>query len=274
MAQALYIFVTSGRPDQYLNSIAHCMLCDGVRRVVFVEIRGFGKGTPSWVEEGISLTASQRVTLLLDSLSNCSYRFFVGERADEVVDLKGIYPEGELEVIKNTYKQILNTRSNWENREINYLDLRNELARIYKNEDDPIFDVTAIRKTYLGDLVSCCILEGIQKLYTFDLKIVPNFDEPWDMLFHKLRAEKYEESLYRYINIVDTPVYKNCSKSVLINTTPVKILLIIGIAVLLALIVFTFYFEHLNWIVQIATITSILASILSLYLIFFPPRRL
>ena len=274
MDDSLYIFVTSERPDQYLNSIAHCLIRDGLRHVVFVNIRGFAKDTfnPAATEKGISLAALRNVILLLDSLSSGFYRFFIGDRAGESVDLKQFYSESELGALKSIYKQILDASSKWEHQDIHYSELRNALAQISTGKNSSRFDVTAVRKTFLGDLVACCLLEGIKGLYTFDLKIRPNFDDPWKMLFHKLNMDKYEDSLYQYTNIVKTPIFEACSKSVLIKSTSIKAVLFVAIILLIALIVLNFFFKQLNWLVEAAFITSALASIISLWLIFFPPK--
>ena len=279
MSQTVYLFVTSERPDPYLNSIAHCFKI-GIRRVVFISIRGFGERdmliTAS--EKELSLIALRHVNLLLDSLADGQYRFFDKKEGKEEeakkkrVDLGTHYSESELTAIKATYKQIWDTSSKWEHKEIDYLEMRKELAKLNKEGEDPIFDVTAVSKSYLGDLVACCLLERIQNLHTFDQRAKPNFEEPWKMLFHELWADDEGKKLYRYTNIVHTPVYTVCSKSALINTTPIKALLIISVVLLLALVGINFYVKELNWIVQVTSIFSALASIISLYLTFSPPR--
>lgn len=276
MSHILYIFVTSERPDQYINSIAHCLLVDGVRKVVFINIKSFGEtnSTNNNSNDGLSLVALRHVTVLLDSLSNGKYRYFIDSKVDTTVNLDQYYSDTDITSVKSIYKQILDLKTSWEHKEINYLELRKELAKLQNSEDKPILDVTAIKKAYLGDLVACCLLEKIESLYTFDLKISPTYETPWKSLFHELKKDTKQNCLYTYINIVDTAVYKDCLKSVLVNTTPVKVVLLITTILILALIVISYYFQHLTWIIQIVSIISAVASIVSLYLVFFPPRRL
>ncbi len=275
MPKSLYIFVTSERPDQYLNSIIHCFLHESVRKVVFLYIRGFGGNPPGSydVNKGLSLSVFRKVQSLLELLSQGTYRYFVGQKTGEMVSLQQLYQPTDYALLKNTYKQCLDADIRWEYTDIDYLNLRDELAQIHKKEPDSMFDVTAIRKSYLGDIVACCIVEGIHSLYTFDLKIDPNFDEPWTMLIHELRTDDKEQSRYQYADIVDTPVFKACSKSVLVRTPPIKISLLLAAIFLLVLLVVYFYSGETNRLIQGAFIVAAIASLLSVYFAFFPPRR-
>jgi len=206
-------------------------------------------------------------------LSRGVYIFFVDKRAGEKVDLRNIYPKEKMISLKSTYKQCLDREVDWDSRDINYLELRGELARIRKNEPDSIFDVTAIKKSFIGDIIACCLLEGIHNVYTFDLEYTPNFDEPWKMLFHELRSDTLEESFYRYTNIVYTPIFRECSHWILFRTPPMKISLFVVVVLLLTILGVYFYFGEPNWFIQIAYIVSVVASILTLFFALFPPRR-
>jgi hypothetical protein len=162
---------------------------------------------------------------------------------------------------------------NWVHQDIGYLDLRKELSQIRKREPLSILDVTAISKSYLGDILAASIIEGIQNLYTFDLKTKPNFDKPWTMLFHDLQGDSQDKHLYQYVNIVDTPIFRECSNSILVRTPPLAISLIAATALLLITLVVYFLFGEVNWFIQVTFLASAVAGFLSLYLNFFPPRR-
>lgn len=267
MSKKLFLFVTSERPDQYLNPLVHCLLYEQVSKVVFIHI----KGTPSsgTNEKGISGKVSRNVQMLLVSLAKGVYRFF-DTQDDKTVDLKSIYPE-RIERIRAIYKQCLDKDVNWSHRDINYLDLRKELAQA-KKEVDCIFDITAIGKSFLGDIIAASIIEGINSLFTFELKIKPNFDEPWTMLFHDLKGEN-ERDKYQYVNIVNTPIFRECSNSLLVRTPPLIISLIGAFAFLAITIAIYIFYGEVNWFLQVTFIASAVTSFLSLYFNFFPPRR-
>ena len=276
MSRSLYLFVTSERPDQYLNSIVHCTLYEGVKDIVFLHIRGLEKASSQWSgaeDRGISAVVLRNVQVLLDCLAIVrEYRYFVGEKSGERISLQEIYPQERVMSVQRMYKQCLDV-VNWRHRDVSYLDLRKELAQIHRKEPDSIFDVTAIKKRYLGDIIAASIIEGIQKLYTFDMKASPNFDEPWTMLFHDLHADVPESRRYQYVNIVDTLVFRECSNSILVRTLPLKISLIAAVGLLLLALGIYFFYGQINWFIQITSIASAVAGLLSLYYNFFPPRQ-
>ena len=52
----------------------------------------------------------------------------------------------------------------------------------------------------MGDILAVSIIEGIHGLFTFDLKIKPNYEEPWTMIFHDLKTQDGKNK-YQYIDI-------------------------------------------------------------------------
>jgi len=269
MAKTLVLFVTSERPDQYLNPVVHCLLYEQVSKIVFIYIKGFGNTATNSNERGISGKVSRNVQILLESLSKGVYRYF-DIPDNDTVDLKSIYSE-RIEGIKGIYKDCLEKDVNWSHRDINYLDLRKELA-LAKKETDSIFDITAVGKSYLGDILAASIIEGISNLHTFDLRVKPNFDEPWLMLFHDLKIDSSKDK-YQYVNIVNTPIFKESSNSLLVRTPSLKFSLIAAfVFLIITLAVYSFYGE-VNWFIQATFIVSAVTSFLSLFLNFFPPRR-
>ena len=272
-SQSLYIFVTSERPDQYLNPVVYCLLKKSIVKVKFLYIKGLSDETAKVndPDKEMSLAVSRKVQSLLDDLSLGNYTFYVGKR--KTINLQDVYPEMKLIQIKSVYKRCLEMKVRWDYEDINYLDLRKELASIHKKEPNSIFDVTAVKKSILGDIISCSIIEGIHNIYTFDLKIKPNYDEPWIMLFHDLEDDNSKRNDYQYINIVDTPIFRNCSNSILARTLPFKLSLIIAFIVLIAMLVINYYYGEINWLVQVTFIFASIASLLSLLLNLFQPSK-
>lgn len=221
MGETLYLFVTSERPDQYLNSMAHCLLYRSIRKVVFVHIKGLGnadEGENSLAERSISDIVLRNVQILLDSLATaCEYRYFTGSEAGQRVSLGSIYPPEQVTSIKQFYKRCLDVEADWDLGKIDYPNLRKELARIRKDEPSSILDITSIKKHYLGDILAVSIVENIHQLYTFDPTTKPDFDHPWTMLIHDLQPDDAVIRQYQYVNIVDTPVFRDCFNAVLLQ---------------------------------------------------------
>ncbi len=277
MSRSLYILVTSERPDPYVNAIGHNER-QSVDKVVFLHVKEFGEksANPSSDDKGISLLISRRVQSLLECLSEGMYKFFEGQRQGETVDIQKLYSSEKVTLMKEVYRRCLEI-PRWDYRDVAYFDLKAELVRIKKEEPDSIFDVTAISKKYIGDLLACCLLDGIRNLYTFDSKAQPSFDEPWKMLIHELREDISGQKMYDYTNIIDTPIFRDCSKSILVRTPPIKATITVAILLLAILIGSRMYFGGGNGYMQNAITTleiiAAVAGLLSLYLVFFPPRK-
>jgi len=119
---SLYIFVTSERPDQYLNSIAHCLMEEGIRRIVFLHVRG---AAPSENQtnsgKGISLSVFRRVQILMEGLAEGEYRHSIGNKAGETQALARVYPPERIGEIAKLYKHCLGIDAKWLHQDVAYL---------------------------------------------------------------------------------------------------------------------------------------------------------
>lgn len=267
MTKGLYLFVTSDRPDQYLNPILHCLQDENPDNIVFLRV----KNRPNSGNE-ISVSAKlvrENVETLLSSLAyEGKYKYFTGGQRGEEVDLQNKYLPEKLASIKEKYASAKARNVTWLSKEIDYYKLRDEFARIHKTEPDSIFDVSAISKSYLGDIFAIGVVEHIDNIYTFKLERRENFDEPWKSLFHELDGKGYD-----YVNLTKTPIYEKCTKSILIRKPSLILSLLVATALLITLIVTSFVFGSTNWFVLIVSFIATLASIFSFGFLFVPTRR-
>jgi len=258
----LYIFVTSDRPDQYINSIVHCVQ-NGTNRVVFFQIE-YSKN------KQVSLNLLRtNVYDLIKNLSLGSYKYYIGNNANTIIPLDNEYNISELTKLKTFYSNILGDKIKWETEKIEYRDLRKRLSSLEKNmKEDIILDVTGVSKGYLVDIVVCCLLENIDRVYTFELVERPNYDEPWKMLIHELENGKR----YKYTNLVETPIFEESSKEILIRTTPLRIS-IIGTTLFIALtLAATFILGNNSIVTQVISTIGTALGITSFFFIYFPIR--
>ena len=256
----LYIFVTTDRPDQYLNSIVHCIE-KGTKHIVFVQVED------SRTEQVQLNLLRTNVYNLLQNLSAGVYKYYTGAFKDKVVQLDPEYSADDLAKLKARYSLCLTDGINWTIERVQYLNLRRYISVLGKRKD-VIVDVTSVSKVYIGDIFACSLLENIDKLYTFELLIKPDFDKPWKTLIHEL----LEGKAYRYTNLVETPIFKESNKSILIRTTPLLISIIGTVLFITAALVATFIFGFSSIFIQgISTIGTVL-GIISFLLIYFPVR--
>lgn len=256
----LYIFVTTDRPDQYLNSIVHCIE-KGTQHIVFVQVED------SRTEQVQLNLLRTNVYNLLQNLSAGVYKYYTGAFKDKVVQLDPEYSADDLAKLKAKYSLCLTDGINWTVERVQYLNLRRYMSVLGKRKD-VIVDVTSVSKVYIGDIFACSLLENIDKLYTFELLIKPDFDKPWKTLIHEL----LEGKAYRYTNLVETPIFKESNKSILIRTTPLLISIIGTVLFITAALVATFIFGFSSVFIQVISTIGTVLGIISFLLIYFPVR--
>lgn len=260
--KSLYIFVTTDRPDQYLNPIVHCIL-RGTNRIVFVQIED------SKTEQVQLNLLSANVYDLIKNLSLGYYKYYTGNQKDTLVALDADYSSSELARLKAQYIPCLTDNIKWNIERINYLELRKYISSLHKRfGKNIIFDVTSVTKVYIGDILACCLLENVSELRTLELLIIPDFSKPWKILIHHLE----ESRQYRHLNLVETAIFKESAKAILIRTTPLLIS-IIGTAIFIALtLAATFLLGNNSTLIQVISTVGTALGIISFFLIYFPIR--
>lgn len=260
--KSLYIFVTTDRPDQYLNPIVHCIF-RGTNRIVFVQIED------SKTEQVQLNLLRANVYDLIKNLSLGFYKYYTGNKKDTLFALDSEYSSSGLAKLKAQYIPCLTDNIQWNIERVNYLELRKYISFLHKKfGKNIIFDVTSVTKVYIGDILACCLLENISNLCTFELLIKPDFSKPWKILIHDLE----EGRQYRHLNLVETPIFKESVKAILVRTTPLLIS-IIGTSVLITLtLAATFILGNNSAIIQAISTVGTVLGIISFILIYFPIR--
>lgn len=271
MSKTLFLFVNSERPDSYLNSVVHCILNEDVRNVEFIHVPGSKDSKTAG--QSVSATVQRLVVTLLEDLAaSGKYRHLVGERSGEREDLRQIYSSERLHEIQGIYRRCAELGLNWHNRDVRYQDLRKEIRSIARKKPDSIVDVTAAKKGLLGDVIAAAVIEGLRSLHTFEMKARPDFDKPWTMLYHELAARESLPPGYEYVDIIDTPVFDECSRSLLVRRPSLISSVVVALVGLLVMLIAYFTLGEESWLVRSAFAASTVASLLSVVFTLFPPR--
>jgi hypothetical protein len=233
-----------------------------VNRVVFVQIKR------SENEKISTNILRQNVIDLISNLASGNYKYYTGSNKGTIVGLSAEYSSQKLAETRTKYQQCLSDNIEWEIKRFSYPNLRTCIAELNNQDKNSIFDVTPVSKLYIGDIFACCLLENVQKLHTFNLKIEPNFSEPWKMLIHDLEKDKD----YDYVNLVETPIFRESTKSILVRTVPLLIS-IIGTLIFISLTLAATFLLGTNAIVtQVINTVGVALGISSFFLIYFPIR--
>lgn len=256
----LYIFVTTDRPDQYLNPIVH-RIEQGTRRIVFIQVKD------ERIKQVQLNLLQTNVYNLLQNLSKGIYKYYVGKLAGTVIQLDTIYNVGDLAELKAKYASCLTDNVSWSVDRVEYSHLRSFISTLGKRKD-VILDVTSVSKVYVGDIFACSLLENIDYLYTFELLFAPDYEKPWEILIHDLAKKKR----YKYVNLVETEIFKKSSQSILIKTTPLLASIIGTVLFVSVTLAATFVFGFSSVFIQVVSTIGTVLGIISFFLVYFPVR--
>jgi hypothetical protein len=194
MKSTLYIFATSARPDAYVNSIAHLASQQELGKVQIVVVAEHDYPRD---EEEADL-ATEVLASILDLLKALSQGVYPKRQKDGSTSRVAL-PDRSYEI----YAKCLDTLNKQGNGclSISYSDLERRLVELSK--EDCLFDLSALKKHLLVDVVATLIAHNFSRVRAFELHKAPTFDER--DLYHNLRKEDF--------------IYRNLAKSPLINSS-------------------------------------------------------
>lgn len=186
-AKSLYIFVTSDIPDVYINVIGYCLEHYKISKINYLGIvkdRG-QKLTMDQKLEEIKKNVSEQLALLQEG----KYKYKnkdVRQWNTKSIDIKNHE--------KQRYNKIATQRIEFCT--LVYDDIDNEINTFLRlNNNQCIFDVSAISKSYLVDVYNLLLSKGITEVYTFELKFkTRSYDEK--ELIHNLSQDTGDYDYY------------------------------------------------------------------------------
>lgn len=189
-SRVLYIFVTSGDPDVYINIIGYCIEHYKIANVVFLGIIK-DKGQKAGVEKNLN-ELKERISKQLELLQDGRYLF--KEQDTKQWTEKNIDIESHE---KLRYARIASERK--ESMTIVYSELEDKISEFIRS-NDCIFDVSGVRKNYLVDLYVLLLSKKIENIYAFELKLKGRTHDE-NELIHKLTLDSGD---YEYINLSES----------------------------------------------------------------------
>lgn len=240
IARDLLVFTTSMRPDPYVNSLAFLLRAGGLQRVTFINIQD-----PADRPTESAGAVLHRVRALVQSLSNGKYPT---PKGDNPVDRR--VAECYQDMMRQLNSVTLGA-STWE-RDALPDKLRIAVAR------GTLFDVTALRKDLLADVITLLISLGHPAAFTFELKSQLPFDER--SLYYVIATSDFS-----YSNLLAGENVARAVKRVAIGRRSRRNLLITSAAILPVVVTVNLLWSEsllagsLNWIAGAASIVSWLA---------------
>ena len=186
----LYIFVTSDRPDLYINIIGYCIKHYKIDKIIFLGIVK-DRGQKAKNEKDISVI-KERVKKQLEFLQKGEYSYF---------DLKAKTWEKKIIPIENhdklrhleIFEQKIDVQC------IVYDEMSNELDKILAR-GKCLFDVSGVLKEYLIDVYVLLLMKNAKDIYVFELRLQKrSYDER--ELIHNLSLDRGD---YYYVPITES----------------------------------------------------------------------
>ncbi|GAA0970836.1 hypothetical protein GCM10009555_020460 [Acrocarpospora macrocephala] len=230
--QELYIFVTSARPDPYVNVLAHVLRTRPISSVHYISIREHGYSAEQVNDRLISITAG--IHAYLHSLRD---RLAADDKPAAAVYEKCL---DKLDSISTS------------NEVIPWVEL-DEKLKIFSTTGSSIFDVTSLKKNLLVDVVSLLLSRGCIRVYNFELLKSPNYDE--SDLIHAL-----DESEFTYRSLGDSRHVEIARKRMLANFLTLRQLSFVTAGVALSVLVIQAFFGS-TWLQTFVTVLGTATSI-------------
>lgn len=240
VARELIVFTTSRRPDPYVNSLAFLLSAGGLQRITFINI--FDPVDPPTAAAG---EIAHDVRTLVQSLCEGKYPTTSGDTLVE---------QRVAECYQDMMRQlnaVTVESTTWARDELPE-QLRISVSR------RAIFDVTALRKDLLADVITLLISLGHPAAFTFELRSAPHFDSR--DLYYVIATSDFS-----YSNLLAGKNVQRALRRVAIGRQNRRNLLITSAAILPVVVLVNLLWSEsilagsLNWIAGAASIVSWLA---------------
>lgn len=245
MSKVLYSFATSGNPDTYINALTYASEHKNIDRYHLVVISEHEYQNESESELWAS-TINANISTQLQALSEGKYYKYTEKELIKLRDINGI------EVYEKCLKTINNGGSSAIVISIDNLDSR---IRKFIRKDNCLFDVSALKKNLLVDVISILISINFNEVYSFELVKEPTYSQ--NDLYHNLSSNEF---LFR--KLTDSKPVKRSLARINKWTLRASLLLIFTIVVAIIFIPLFIYFPDslmlkvLNGVALIAGVSS------------------
>lgn len=238
----LYIFVTSPRPDPYVNVLTHALKTYPLSAIYFVGIRESNNSSEPIGERLGAITSG------IDSLfEQLTLRYCGSASEEETVatdngSWTAVYKEclDKLEAIPTTRVVIP------------WSDLDKELGHFIAR-GNAMFDVTTLKKNLLVDVVALLLSRGCVQVYSFELLTTPKYDKR--DLIHALGPNGY-----RYRSLAESHHVETAKNRMVARSSTFRKLLIVTAVVALIVLVVQIFFDN-TWLQTAVLATATIVSI-------------
>jgi hypothetical protein len=237
-ALRFYIFVTSDRPDPYVNVLVYALRSHPISEVHFVAIKEHNYSNEEMVDRLGGIAAS--VQTRLEELSQGRY----GEAVSSHIDAGWIrtYEECVEKLERIPVTKLV----------ISWVELDSKLAKFISNGQS-MFDVTTLKKNLLVDVVVLLLSRGCVDVYSFELMSAPQYNEHG--LIHMLSP-----SDYTYRVLAESRHVDSAKKRMISRTIDFRALILLTVVIALVVVLVQVFTPN-TWLQTIVIIVANATSI-------------
>lgn len=255
----LYIFATSDNPNPYINAIAYSIEHLNVGSIYVIVISEHDYPAEEQKAQLMATDVTTNINLQLKVLQEGRYMIFGRQPEDNrVVELEN---KQGFEIYSNCLRVI--NKSGSTGIAISHSTLEVTL-RNYIKSGNCLFDVSALKKNLLVDVVSILLSYGFSGVYSFELKRKPYHNQ--QDLYHNLKTNEY---VFRNL-AVSTPV-KNSLRRISRWNLRAKAIILFTILIALIFIPISIFWQD-SPIITIFNAAAVIAGISS-YLFLFVQEK-
>ena len=257
------IFATSDRPDLYINAITCAVQHLGVGAVIVIVISEYNEH--NYLED--SQQPQLKATKVIGNISN---QLDALQRGKYLSTTRGgKLKESDLEITEGVgvYGKCLDVinQSGATGITIPHTHLQHAI-RGYIYKGNCIFDVSALQKNLLVDVVSILLSYGFSDIYNFELKKTPSYGQ--EDLYHRLKqGESFE---YRNLTISD-PV-QGCLRRISWWVAPSRAILIFTVVFSATFVPVSIFWQE-SYLWTLFNVFTMIASLVSYFSLFLPDTK-
>ncbi len=247
--KTLYIFATSERPDVYVNTLSYCVDHLGIDAIQVVAISEHDYPEETQTSRILATTVVGNISRQLQELLRGKYAAFrEGQEQPDITELRS--PSGV-----GVYQRSLDAMnaSGTTGIVVPLSELDREL-RSYVAKGSCLFDVSALKKNLLVDVVATLLSIGFSEVYSFELRVKQTYGQA---------------DLYHNLAHGDDFVYRNLARSASVReslnrigrwSTRAQAVLLFTLVLALVFIPLSVWLKG-SWLLTCLNVGSMIASV-------------
>jgi hypothetical protein len=246
----LYIFVTSANPDPYINVLVYAIRHFKLGLVCFISVQEHEYRSE---DDAAGMRLQTVVSRIDDTFQNLSGGSYLKERQSDQVDISPVPIDSSAAEMYRACLQIWEDQLEISRLVVHWRDL-DEKLRSFAADGHGIFDVTALKKNLLVDVVALLLSRGCTRIFEFEIVNKERSYDERDLIHSLTEVDKATEGTFIYRNLTESPHLASAERRMLARSVTFRMLILVT-AIVAAIVLIVQIFLPSSWFA-----TAILAA--------------